>query len=46
MEKEHLNNSPLYSTEEINEITFLYQEILNILIRELPNFGEEYKING
>ena len=46
MEKNHLNNSSLYSTEEINEITFLYQEILNILIRELPNFGEEYKING
>ena len=46
MGKDHLNNSPLYSTEEINEITFLYQKILNILIRELPNFGEKYKING
>ena len=45
MEKDYLTNSPLYSTEEINEITFLYQEILNILIRELPNFGEKYKIS-
>lgn len=46
MEKDHLNNSPLYSTEEVKEIKFLYQQILNILIRELPNFGEKYKING
>ena len=44
MEKDHLDNSPLYSAEEINEIKFLYQQILNILIRELPKFTDDFKI--
>jgi hypothetical protein len=44
MERDHLTINPLYSAEVINDIIFLYEQILNILIRELPKFTDDFKI--